>query len=229
MRWLPPHRVHKWIAVCAGIFILVWVVSGIARILPSGWPKQNPPQVLTDFGKLVLSPAEAIAILNRNMGSTVTVERIHLRQILNFVVYEIKVKGGAFFLIDASSGRPFTITPEVGLRIVREIYGAPGRSPKIELIHHYDGYYGEGGLPAYRITFDGNSGTMYHIATQDGALEFSDPWLRARGAIASLHLFEPMVNHFTSSDVIRKGLLILAGIIGIAAVLTGYYLAVRRP
>ena len=178
---LPPRSVHKWIAVCAGIFVLIWVVSGIARILPSGWPKQNSPKELTDFSNFGISPAEAIAILSRKMGPALVVERINLRQILNFVVYEIKVKGGVSFLIDATSGQSFTITPEVALRIVREIYGAPGRSPKIELMRLHDGYYGEGGLPAYRITFDGNGSTMYHIATQDGALEFSDAWGRARG------------------------------------------------
>jgi len=50
---------------------------------------------------------------------------------------------------------------------------------------------------------------------------------RIRGAIASLHTFEP-IKLITKRDAVRNGLLIISSLIGIVASMTGYYLALRR-
>ena len=60
------RRIHKWLAVSVGVFLLAWLVSGIAMIsghlIVDPWPKgQQRPHI--DFHKVVVSPGEVVARL----------------------------------------------------------------------------------------------------------------------------------------------------------------------
>jgi len=78
--------------------------------------------------------------------------------------------------------------------------------------------------------FDDDRATVSYISTSDGTVRRSDRWSRIRGAITSLHTFEP-VKLITKRDAVRKGLLALLSMVGVGVAGTGYYLALprRRP
>lgn len=68
---------------------------------------------------------------------------------------------------------------------------------------------------------------FYYISARDGTVRRSDRETRMRNAIASLHTLDP-VKLLIKREAFRKGMLILAAMVGIVAVCTGLALAVKR-
>ena len=225
------YKVHKWMAVTVGAFILVWLISGIVMILPPPFPapaRQRTPPL--DFQEITVSPAEAVGNLGKVLKASPQVISVSLRRIADAVVYEVTVKPGGSHLIDARSGQVFMITPEVAEQIARDGFPSPARVLQIERVDRHSFAYPWGPLPAYRIVFDDDRATVSYISTSDGTVRRSDRWSRIRGAITSLHAFEPL-KLITKRDAVRKGLLVLLSVVGVGVAGTGYYLALprRRP
>ena len=64
-------RVHRWIFIFMGVFMLVWLVSGVVMALPYYWftgPSGDSGPVL-DYNTVTLSPADAIAQLEQHTGT----------------------------------------------------------------------------------------------------------------------------------------------------------------
>ena len=221
------YKIHKWIAVTAGIFLLTWLISGIAMILPPAASESNEVVRVADYGSATVSPAQAIAILTKSGDQAPRVTRVQLRRIYDRIVYDIVMEAGGYHLVDAQSGSPFTISPALANELIRWKYRLDDDPSTIKRIDGHDGNYPWGTLPAYRIIYDKNPGVTYHVSIRDGTVQRSDWWQRLKNTLSSLHTFQP-VKLFTTRDAARKGLLLLVGIIGIATALTGYYLAIRR-
>ena len=52
------HRVHRWIAISTGVFIVGWILTGVITLLPP----PAPPPVLAetlDLAQIVVTPATA--------------------------------------------------------------------------------------------------------------------------------------------------------------------------
>lgn len=232
MRKRAMHTIHKWISASVGLFLLVWLISGIVMILPSlsPSPAQQHPVAPVDFREITMSPADAVLSLEKVLGKSVHVTWITLKRIQEKMVYEVSIKNGGLQLIDVRSGQIFLITPELSEQIVRDKFPTQARILKIERVDHHDFSYRWGPLPAYRVVFDDNPATLYHVSINDGKVQRSDRLNRVRGAIQSLHAFEPL-KLITKRGKVRKGLLFLLSVIGIGAVGTGYYLIIQgqRP
>ena len=223
------YKAHKWIGVTVGGFLLIWLISGVVMILPapsSGPPRQPSPAAL-DLQAVSVSPAEAVATVAKLAGGAPEVTSLELRRVATAVVYEISVAGGGAYLIDARSNQPFTITSEVAGQLVRDRFPSPSQVQQSDLLSTHDMTYPLGPLPVYRVVLAGDPSTLYYVSPRDGTVSRSDRWSRAQNALASLHTFEPLKLLVRSSSV-RRGLLIIASVIGIMAALTGYYLALPR-
>ena len=225
------YKVHKWLGVTVGAFILVWLISGIVIILPPPFPapgRQRTPPL--DFQEITVSPAEAVGNLGKVLKASPQVMSVSLRRVVDAVVYEVVVNPRGSHLIDARSGQVFMITPEVAEQIARDGFPSSARVLQIERVDRHSFAYPWGPLPAYRIEFDDDRATVSYISTSDGTVRRSDRWSRIRGAITSLHTFEP-VKLVTKRDAVRKGLLVLLSVVGMGVAGTGYYLARprRRP
>ena len=180
-----------------------------------------------DFRNIVLSPAQAVENLERVLGRTIDVSRVNLRQIRDTVVYEVHLRGGGAHLLNATSGQLFTIDRESAARYVLDMYPTEGRVVKSAPVEKYDYDYQWGALPAYRIVLDSDPSVDFFVTLNDGVVRRSDRWNRALGALASLHTLEPL-KLFTRREEIRRGLMLAAGLLGLAATVTGYCLALRR-
>jgi PepSY-associated TM region len=227
-RW-PMYRIHKWFAVTVGGFFLMWLMSGIIMVLPPISPGPGPVLRATnvDFRKIDLSPAQAVEKLEKVLGSSIEVNQVNLRRIQDVAAYEVHLKEGGTHLLNAASGQVFTITPDMAERYVLDTYPTEGRVLTVESVEEYSYAYQWGSLPAYRVVLDADPSVDFYVTPNDGTVRRSDPWNRLFGALASLHTFEPL-KLVTRRDEIRRGLMMIAGIIGIAAAVTGYYLALRR-
>jgi hypothetical protein len=223
------YRIHKWLAVTAGVFLLVWLITGVIMVLPPLSNGRAPVQPVRkiDFRDITQSPAQAIANLEKILGTTSHVSSMSLKWIHDVLVYEIHFENGSRHFINAVTGQVFSITRALAERFVLDAYPGQGRVQKVEMLekHNYD--YQWGPLPVYQIVLDSQQSTTYHVSSDDGSVRRSDRLDRIRGAITSLHTFDP-IKLVTRREAVRTGLLIITGVIAILASLTGYYLALRR-
>jgi hypothetical protein len=143
------------------------------------------------------------------------------------VAYDIRLKNGTAHLINAVSGRIFSITPDLAERYVRNTYPAEGGVLKVEQVDRYSYAYQGGSLPVYHVVLDANPSVDFYVSVNDGVVRRSDRWNRLRGLLGSFHTFQP-VKLVTSRDELRKGLLVLLSLVAIGAATTGYCLALAR-
>src|SRR4030095_12744473 len=223
------YRIHKWLAVTAGVFLLVWLITGVIMVLPplSNGPAPVQPVRKIDFRDITQSPAQAIANLEKILGTTSHVNSMSLKWIHDVLVYEIHFENGGRHFINAVTGQVFSITRALAERFVLEAYPGQGRAQKGETQEHHSYGYQWGPLPVYQIVLDSAQSTVYYVSTDDGSVRRSDRLDRIRGARMSLHTFDP-IKLITKRDAVRNGLMIITSLIGIIASLTGYYLALRK-
>ncbi len=188
------YKVHKWIAVSIGVFFLMWLISGIVMILPplSPGPLREQKLEALDFRKITVSPSQAVASIEKVLETSAEVNRVNLRRVQDAVVYDVILKNGGSHLVDAISNQVFAITPERAERIVRSAFPTQAHVLQIERVSRHSYVYQRGPLPAYRVVFDNDQSTAYYVSTHDGTVRRSDRWSRIRGAIESLHTFEPL-------------------------------------
>lgn len=204
-------------------------------ILPNRWFGLITLQStgVVDYSKGTISPAEAVQNLIANEGKGVEVTGVFLSGIAGMPVYQIYLSDGSSHLINAVTGQNITVTADLAERIVRDNLAIQGKTVKVESLETHDILYPIGPLPVYRITIDGYPSNTFYVSGKNGTITQSNNLTRIRAIISSLHTFEP-VKLLSQRDSIRKGLLLLFSLIGIAASLTGYYLAVlpyfrKRP
>ena len=219
------YRIHKWIAVTAGSFLLLWLISGIVMVAPLDFlhGKFRQRQVAPiDLQEAFLSPIEALSRLSKILGDSPGVKSVSLKKIAHSLVDEIHLASGESHIIGARSGQLFTITPESVEQIARDYVPPQVSVLEIEPITQHSYSYPWGPVPAFRIIFDNDDSTAYYVSTRDGSILRSDRWSRILGAIESLHVFQPL-KLITRRESIRRGLLILLSLVGVAAAATGYY------
>jgi len=223
------YTIHKWLAVTVGVFFLVWLISGIVMVLPPWFTPSMSQQAsaLLDLQKTTVSPTEAVMGLAQTGGELPQVRSVTLMQVADIAVYEIVTASGEMYLVHAQSGQPFTITLDVAEQIVRGYVSLQSRVLQRDLVTKHSLTYQWGPLPAYRFIFDDDRSMVYYVSIQDGAIWQNNRWSWIKGAIASLHTFEPL-RLITKEISIKQGLLVLLSVIGIGAAITGYCLALPR-
>jgi hypothetical protein len=221
-------RLHRWIAIPIGVFILVWSISGIVmvaapRLVP---PAPQPSSGPLDLAGVGVSPAEAVASVEKRIGTTVSVQSLTLKRIGDVPVYSVSVEGKGLNLVDARTGQMFTMGPELAERIARRNVPAQAATRRVELVTERAPSYPWGPLPAYRVSFDG-VGSDYYVSTEDGSVLRFDTRHMVVGLIESLHTFAP-VRLLTEREGVRQGLLLLTSIVAVGLGITGYFLALPR-
>jgi hypothetical protein len=225
-RW---YKVHKWLAVTAGVGLLIWLISGVVMVLPPLFPPppiQKAPVPLA-LHEAILTPAEAVAAFARTTPKPPQVQSVTLKRLAEVPVYSILPLQGEAFLIDARSGAPFRITSDIAEQIARRHVPQPAQVAQSGMVTRYSTAYPWGPLPAHRFVFSHDPATTYYVAAAEGTVHNSNRWVWLKGVIGSLHTFEP-IKLITRDNAIRKGLLILGGLAGLGATCTGYYLAWPR-
>jgi uncharacterized iron-regulated membrane protein len=220
-------RFHKWMGVTVGVIFLLWVVSGIVMILPPLPAPRGGPPAVANYSGSTLSPAQAVALVAGREADSGAVTSLVLLRLGNRSAYQITVKGGRSYLIDAGSGERVIITAELARGIAEENLGGDVPVRGVEELSHHDFRYPAGSLPVYRVLFADPRETVAYVATRDGSVRLSDWRHRVRATIGGLHTFQP-VELLTGSDSLRVTLLHLASLISIALIATGYYMSLPK-
>lgn len=213
------YKSHKWLAVGAGVFTLVWFASGVLLVLPARWfaaPAESadaPP----DFRSIRVSVPEAIAAVEAAQGRTVKVTNIRLRALGGRLAYVVTA-GGQHHLIDAVSGAPVRIDEA----FAREILAATGASAPVRevlLLNRHEFSYPQGELPAFRFILDDPAGTWVHVGVASGEARVTTRRERAYNFLGGTHTFDFLRPYI--SDSRRRQALLLPSIVGSLMTLFG--------
>jgi hypothetical protein len=218
-------------AVSIGFLFLLWVASGAIMVMPQvnvdTLAPDRPmfqPHALRD---LRISPADAIKTVNGLSQEPVDVTNIHLRPLAGTMVYEIFTGDGGAHLIDAHTGAVVTVTEQMAQTIAHAMMVDGVNVESSTLVNAYGGGYTSGPLPVYRIQMSDPSASVVYVSARNGDSRYTNRWIRIRAGLEGLHSFDP-IEWVTGSSLLRKGLLLLAGLIGGVVALTGYALVFRR-
>lgn len=218
---------HKWIGISVGVFLFVWLVSGIVMILPMQRlaPAQGPGNV--DLTTLTLAPAEALALVRSREGDTARVFNYSLVVIGGEAYYRIQMKGGANHLISATTGERLVIGPERAETLARAGLSSSAPVTSVTEVKAHSLGYANGPLPAWRVEFGDGRKTVAWVGARDGSVSHDTRLRRVRSFVAQMHTFDQL-RTLTGSKLLARGSLGTLSAITILLVLTGYYLALPK-
>jgi hypothetical protein len=215
------RSVHKWIGISLGVALLVWLVSGVWMVLPTS-SRQNREGGFSQWPAAEVAPAEAVEVASGRAPERV--RNINMWAVAGRLFYRISLRDGPVQLVDATTGEPVTVTAELAEEIARSIFGlTEAPVDTVERVDQYSMRYAAGPLPAMRVLFADRNKTVVYVGIADGAVRGGGISHRIRSVVVGLHTFYPLRVLVSSKG--EKGALVLAGLISIVGVLTGYWLA----
>jgi uncharacterized iron-regulated membrane protein len=204
------YKWHKWIGISVGVFLAMWLFTGI--IMVTGPRPPSPPTPQVDFSTAVISPAQAAA-----KGSA-PVSRIELVAIGTAPTYKLSTSSGTV-LVDARSGETVVINDSVAIMIASQASGvsAPAKARRLR----------PGAGPSeYRVVFSDQAATVVEIEAS-GAAKATDRLRRFRSVINGLHTFGALRGVIPNRDIVEWLLVLIAGT-ALVSVVTGYVMALPR-
>ena len=220
------RKIHRWIFIAMGFFMLVWVVSGIMISVPGHWLERKAEgrqHHAMDLAAYTLSPAEIVARLEQSLEAGASVKSLGLQQIGDRALYSVRVKNGDDLLVDAGTGEPFSVTPEMAEDIARKGFGIDSAVRENSTLRKHVISYAWGPLPVYRLQFEGDPSRIYYVNPMSGNIHESSWLTRARMAAGFLHSFKP-VKILTGRESAQVWTLLVTGVVSLLGVLTGIYL-----
>ena len=221
------HRIHRWIAIVTGVFIVGWILTGVVRILPRPVPWMRPPTVL-DVARVGVTPAEAARAL-AGTAAVPAITSLRLSQLGNVLAYEIVFFGQRPQFVDARTGRPVTIDAALARSIATTRAPAGARVVQMDLLsrRREDLLHAWGSLPAHRVIFDDRWSTVVYVGAEDGTVFSTTRWARVMDTIGAFHTFDPL-DFLLRDPAARKVVLIAVALVTLGTALTGYAIVAWR-
>lgn len=216
------YKVHKWVGIGIGVFLLMWIVTGMLLGGGEGRPRDAAPP---DYRGAVVSPAAAQEVAVAADSGLRDIRSLELDRLGSHLFYRVRGAGGTV-LVDAAQPQRLEVTEALAREVAAGMF-PQGRIEGVELLQRHDRGYPNGGLPAYRVRFDDGARTLVHVALRDGMLAVSNKDLRLNGTLHGLHTFASLRALGLSRVPIRR-LLIVASLISLVVVVTGYYMSLPR-
>lgn len=224
------HKFHKSIFTYMGIFMFIWVISGIMIAIPTGRISVNISQDtnIALFRDATISPAAAFAKVQADIDPGVAINTLNIKKIQNQLYYVFEISTGPPRIIGAGSGDYFMVTPRIAESIVRDRYKITGQLVSNTTLTKHNVLYPWGPLPTSLLQFDGdNAGTDFYVNHQTGDINVGTLLTRAKKAAGAIHGLE-LMHLVTDIKLIRPAILILMGLIMLVGVIAGLYLTLPR-
>lgn len=221
------RKLHEWIGFTIGGIFVIWLLSGLAMMMPQGTrAAYEGPYGPVDYSGTLVTPEDAVRIAAGVTAAEPTppARELRLGQVDGRLVYKAAAEGGDLRLVDARTGEIVTITEERAVRLAQTEFETEAEIVDVRLMEDRDLWYQFGPLPAWRIAFDDSRRSISYVAVTDGSVRRSDRITRVKAAIVSTHDFGTL--KMIRLPGTQMPLLILASIIGLLSVATGYYLSV---
>lgn len=215
------YKVHKWIGVGIGLVLLMWIVTGMLIGGGGGGRPSAPP----DYSRATVSPAEAVAVAARGDSGLAEVRGVVLDMLGGRLVYRLSAPRGRGALVDAATGERL----EIGEALAREVAASLVPQAAVREVVRLEGYdlgFPRGALPAWRVVLDGPAGTWVHLS-RDGLASSNTREQRRKSVYHDLHTFATLQQLRLGRPAIRI-LFLVASVISLGVVVTGYYLSLPR-
>ncbi len=224
------RKIHKYIAIVLGFVFLVWIVSGTMMVLPKPTPKaiKTGPMQPFDVSAATLSPADAIARLEENLGQDLEVSGIKVIPLPDRIAYEVRARRQRPALVDAGTGDLVIVTQDMAARIAREHVREDVGESAVELIESHSPTYPWGALPVYRVAFEAGQGTIVYVGQADASVTVTDLRQQLWALLISVHDFG-IVRALFGIQSLHTPLLLLAAAASLVLVVTGYYMVFVTP
>jgi uncharacterized iron-regulated membrane protein len=241
------RTIHKWTSIGIGIFLLVWLVSGMFSIMPvsileridrwvTGGQQVRSAEMRServhvgsmakkpDYRNVSLSVPEAISVLETDVGHAVQVTGCSIYRLSGTLVYDMTIEDGRRYLIDAIEGVPTTVT-EAQIKKSAKAAAPPG-SHIVDMTYLTKRPYAYWGpIPIYRLIFNDTSRTHVYVSPFTGQVKLKNRgWNRLAGWMLSLHKFEFLLLIW-EREAFRKGIMLVLSLVGLGVVATGFYIA----
>ncbi|MBK6424066.1 MAG: PepSY domain-containing protein [Gemmatimonadetes bacterium] len=216
------YKVHKWVGIGIGLFLLMWIVTGMLLGGGEGRPRDG---AAPDYSRAVVSPADAQALAASGDSALREIRAVELDRIGSHLLYRVRGTGGTV-LVDAEQPQRLEVTEALAREVATGMF-PQGSIEGVELLTRHDRGYPNGALPAYRVRFADRAETLVHLSVRDGMLAVSNKDLRLNGTLHGLHTFASLRALGLARVPIRR-LLIVASLISLVVVVTGYYMSLPR-
>lgn len=219
------RKIHRWVFISMGVFMLLWVISGIMISVPNHWLERKAGGVnnAVDYAAFTQSPAEIASKIRQTLGADADVKSLGFQKIGDRDLYSVQVNNGDDLLVDARTGEPFSVSAEMAEDLVRKGFDVDPMVLENTALHKHTISYAYGPLPVYRLRFKGDSSRVYYVNPMSGNVHESSFLTRARMAAGFLHSFQP-VKVVTGRESLQVGSLLVVGIVSLIGVLAGVYL-----
>ncbi len=217
------YKVHKWVGVGVGLFLLMWVITGL---LLEGEPARLKPAPNPDFTRATTAPVAAIAAAQATAPDFGAVKQVLLVNIAGRVAYVVQGAGPQPIFVDAAEGTVLAIDSGYVTSLAGELL--PGHAVSgATIIRSYDRAYPYGSLPAWRVTLQDPEQTLLHVSLKDGSIVASTKSQRRGNFMHGLHTFGSLVAVGAPRRLVKL-LFWGAALISLGVILSGYYLSLPK-
>jgi hypothetical protein len=220
------YKIHKWIGIIVGIFMLNWIITGLVFYLPIYHPVEYDEQSMSvkEVQGIGLNPEIAVSNFKKSRKNFMEIQSITLKRIGDSLVYDLRAKEEIPYLIDAKTDERFIISKEIAEQIAKEVFPKNANILSTDLINKHDLSYPWGPLPVFRVTLEDNDGKVLYIRKNDGKVQrINNKWSKLINISDTLHSLYFLIP-ITKKEYVRNFIVYILATAALIDVLIGYYL-----
>ena len=226
------RKSHRYLGVIIGIQFIFWTVSGLFFAWNDIDAVHGDTLMAHQHSSFILDTMNiipiqtAIAALKSNVPQLSSIQSVQIREVLHKPMMELRYLIGKkehFALVDAQNGtfRP-SISAEEARKIAEDDFEPDSKVQGVEYITSVEptSEYREKPLPAYRVTFDHESGSHIYVSAERGIVTSrrNNRW-RAWDFLWAFHILD-----FQTRDNIHNWLLRGMSALAVLTVISGFTL-----
>ncbi len=186
--WL--RKTHKWLALAAGIQIMIWAVSGLYMTI-FDIDVIHGDHLVNEQPVEAIDSTNLVAISNDIIKQYAPIQSIRLKVYFGRPVYEIRAKK-VRIILDANTGEVKSALNQDDIEVqAKQIYAGEAKISTIQLLDVYPGEIGGRKEPVWQVNYDDNLHSTLYFQFQSGRLvsKRTDLW-RAFDVLWILHIMD---------------------------------------
>jgi len=185
------RRIHKWLALAAGIQISIWAISGLYMTVVD-LDIIHGDHLVKQVEEPNIESQQLRAISPELIKELAPVQSITLKSYFGMPVYEIRARKKNTLIVDAQTGElKQALTKEQVKQNALQVYAGDDSINKIELLSTHPGEIGGRKLPVWRVEYDDLvQSTLYFHHTSGQLLSKRTHLWRAFDVLWVLHIMD---------------------------------------
>lgn len=207
------YRIHRWLAIPLGLYLLLQTVTGALYVIPVPWQvERRPDDAAVAWDDVKVGPQEA--------AGEDEIRQVLLYRVLDTPVWEVTPVGGASRFVDARDGSRFALDADGARRLAEASIETTSAVRDVRRIERYEYHYMAGHLPAYHVEFE--DGTDVWVEGPSGRVAgTSNAPVAVKSTLLRVHDFD-VVRYLARSERAMKLALVLVAAVCCVGIASGY-------